>query len=127
MVRDFRGVLDREGAEMGLFICLNKPTKAMTTEAASAGIADTVHGDLPKLQIVSIEEWFQDKLPKLPPLNSLPSAAFSSAKRRAAARPKQKQPDPKAPEFMFEFSNVALKEAKDTVRHLNPQMVRKAG
>lgn len=45
-VREFRGVLEREKAEMGLFICLNKPTREMELEAARAMIADTVHGFL---------------------------------------------------------------------------------
>lgn len=118
MVRDFRGVLEREKAEMGLFICLNKPTKAMQVEAASAGVADTVHGDLPKLQIVAIEEWFSGKLPKLPPLEHLPSAAFATARRRTPV--KAKRPDQTQPEFTYTF--VGDKDS-DSVVHLNPVMV----
>lgn len=118
MVRDFRGVLEREKAEIGLFICLNKPTKAMQVEAASAGIADTVHGDLPRLQIVAIEEFFQNKLPMLPPLEHLPSAAFASAKRRRPV--KSKRPDPTQPEFQYTFTN---EKASDSVVHFNPTMV----
>ena len=117
MIRDFRGVLDRENAEMGLFICLHEPTRAMKVEASSAGIADTVHGDLPRMQIVAIEEWFMGKMPSLPPLEHLPSAAFSSNKRR---RPKQKRPDPSQPEFQYTF----LKEKEPgAVVHFNPGMV----
>jgi hypothetical protein len=120
MVRDFRGVLEREGAQMGLFICLNAPTKAMIAEAAAAGIADTVHGDLPKLQLVSIEEWFKGTLPSLPPLEHLPSAALSTSKRRAHGR--AKRPDPKQPEFQYVFPG----KTPDAVVHLNPQMVKTA-
>src|SRR5262249_35636744 len=76
MVRDFRGVLEREHAEMGLFICLRAPTDAVKKEAAASGLAKTVHGDIPRLQVVAIEDWFKGKLPKLPPLEHLPSAAF---------------------------------------------------
>ncbi len=126
MVRDFRGTLEREKAQMGLFICLKRPTKAMMTEASAGGLADTVHGDIPKLQIVAIEDWFEGKLPKLPPLDHLPSAALSSIKRRVASKKKAKRPDPKAPEFMFEFSD---KDEENVVRHINPAAVisRKAG
>ena len=37
-VRDLKGVLEREKAEMGLFITLNPPTRPMTLEATSAGV-----------------------------------------------------------------------------------------
>ena len=114
MVRDFRGVLTREKAEMGLFICLRKPTQAMRTEAATAGIADTVHGDLPKLQIVSIEEWFDGHIPRLPPLEHLPSAALGRIVRR---RPLP-APDPKSPELLLPFG-----DERGLVRHVNPRMV----
>jgi site-specific DNA-methyltransferase (adenine-specific) len=114
MVRDFRGVLTGEKAEMGLFICLRKPTQAMRTEAATAGIADTVHGDLPKLQIVSIEEWFDGQIPRLPPLEHLPSAALGRIVRR---RPLP-APDPKSPELLLPFG-----DERGLVRHVNPQMV----
>ena len=36
-VRDLKGVLDRENAQIGVFITLNPPTRPMTQEAASTG------------------------------------------------------------------------------------------
>jgi len=120
MVRDFRGVLEREGAELGLFICLRRPTRAMATEAASAGIADTVHGDIPKLQIVAIEDWFDGKQPRLPPLEHLPSAALSSSKRRVKRA--GKKADPRQVEMTLAISGG--NSGADIVRHLNPAMVR---
>jgi len=118
-VRDFRGVLDREKAEMGLFICLYRATAAMVSEAASCGYADTVHGDIPRLQIVAIEDWFSGKIPKLPPLEHLPTAAFSTTKRRAA-RATAKTPDPRHPELPLVFAGGRSQTAKT---HLNPVMV----
>src|SRR5262249_47204987 len=56
MVREFAGTINAEKAEMGLFICLHKPTREME-RAAAVGIAKTVHGSIPKLQIVAIEEF----------------------------------------------------------------------
>jgi site-specific DNA-methyltransferase (adenine-specific) len=117
MVRDFRGVLNREKAEMGLFICLHRATQSMQTEAASTGIADTVHGDLPKMQIVSIEEWFEGKMPMLPPLQHLPSAALSRTVRRQPVAPR----DPRQPEFLLPFGDAKADEG--VVRHLNFGMV----
>ncbi len=117
MVREFRGVLERERAELGLFICLYSPTRAMSSEAAAAGIADTVHGNLPRLQIVSIEDWFQNRLPMLPPLEHLPTAAFSSTRRRPQ-RPSE--PDPMQPQFQFTFLGERDKNSRV---HFNPGMV----
>lgn len=117
MVREFAGVLRREKAEMGLFICLNRPTREMVREAAAAGIADTVHGDIPKLQIVSIEDWFAGKFPMLPPLEHLPSAAFATSRRRTPRA--NRRVDPQQPELPLSF--VGGKQ--DTVVHFNPRMV----
>ena len=119
MVRDFHGVLEREKAEMGLFICLHSPTKPMLVEANSARLAETVHGDIPRLQIVAIEDFFKGKLPRLPPLEHLPSAAFSSNKRRAAAAPAL-APDPKHPELPLVFAGGKV---TDSQVHLNLAMV----
>lgn len=51
-VRDLRGVLDREKAEIGVLVTLEPPTSPMTIEAASAGF----WGDYPRIQILTIEE-----------------------------------------------------------------------
>lgn len=118
MVRDFARVLDREHANLGLFICLHSPTKEMRREAASVGRADVVHGDIPKLQIVPIEDWFKGKMPLLPPLEHLPSAAFAG-KRRVS--PTAARPDAEQPELPFSF--VGGKADKSVTRHLNPKMV----
>jgi len=61
-MRDLRGVLDREGAQIGVLICMEKPTKAMRTEAASAGFYKSPWGsNHPVLQILTIEELFGGK------------------------------------------------------------------
>jgi site-specific DNA-methyltransferase (adenine-specific) len=118
-VRAFAHVIDREKAQMGLFICLNRPTREMIREAAGTKFADTVHGDIPKLQIVAIEDWFKGKLPLLPPLEHLPSAVFSARRRHAAIA---KRADPDQPELPFSF--VGGKQ--DVERHLNLRMVKGA-
>jgi adenine specific DNA methylase Mod len=120
MVRDFAHVLDREHAQMGLFICLREPTREMKREAAAVGLADVVHGDIPKLQIVAIEEWFKGKTPILPPLEHLPSAAFSG-RRRVAVKARA---DAEQPELPLSFKGG--KADKTVVRHFNPGMVKGA-
>jgi site-specific DNA-methyltransferase (adenine-specific) len=116
MVRDFARVLDREKAEMGLFIFLYPPTQEMIREAASCRFADTIHGDIPRLQIVAIEEWFKGKKPELPPLEHLPSAAFSVPIGRQAPKP-----DLLEPQLPLSFLGN-----KPTEIHFNPDMVRSA-
>lgn len=114
-VRAFARVLDRENAQMGLFICLHPPTREMVKEAASTRFADTVHGDIPKLQIVCIEDFFKGKMPVLPPLQHLPSAAFAGRRKisRAGARPDVQQP----------MLPLSFSKNENEKRHLNLQMV----
>ncbi len=56
MVRDLAHVIDREKAQIGLFVTLAKPTKPMEREAVSAGYYESPHnGNFPKVQILTIE------------------------------------------------------------------------
>jgi site-specific DNA-methyltransferase (adenine-specific) len=57
-IRDFRGVLEREGATLALFVSLEPPTRDMIQEAAQAGFYTTPLGNLrlPRLQIRTIEQ-----------------------------------------------------------------------
>lgn len=116
-VREFKAVLEREGAEMGLFICLREPTRDMAAEAASARFVQTVHGHLPRLQIVSIQRWFEGERPALPSLGHLSRDFF-----RQGAKPKaSKRPDPRQPEFTFSFAGD--RDDAETVVHFNPTQV----
>ena len=68
MVRDFRGVMERERAEVGVFICLQRPTRAMTAEAATAGRYREIEGrDIPRIQFYRIADYFAGRRPDLPP------------------------------------------------------------
>ena len=60
-VRDLRGVLDREQAEIGVLITLEEPTKPMQGEAASAGFYKTPYGNHPRLQILTIKELLEER------------------------------------------------------------------
>ena len=57
-VRDLRGVLDREKAEIGVLISLEEPTKPMRREAADTGFyrSPGYHKDYPRLQVLTIAE-----------------------------------------------------------------------
>ena len=66
-VRDLRGVLDREKAEIGVFICFEKPTKQMRHEANEAGLYTSVdRSTYPRIQILTIQEILDGKQPDYP-------------------------------------------------------------
>ena len=87
-VRDLKGVIERENAEIGLFITLNAPTRPMTQEAASAGIYVPEHFPdyrYPRLQILTIEDLLsgaQAEYPRFAPEATLPRAP---RRRRSSA------------------------------------------
>jgi site-specific DNA-methyltransferase (adenine-specific) len=58
MIRDLRGVIEREGAGIGVFLTLTEPSRPMITEAAGAGQFTLAGTDLsvPRIQIVTIEQ-----------------------------------------------------------------------
>jgi DNA modification methylase len=62
-VRDLRGVVDREKAEIGVLITMQEPTQPMKTEAASAGFYQIagIAEKYPKLQIRTIRELLDGK------------------------------------------------------------------
>ena len=55
-VRDLRGVVEREKAAIGVLITLQKPTRDMRREAASADFYESPWGKHPRIQILTIEE-----------------------------------------------------------------------
>jgi site-specific DNA-methyltransferase (adenine-specific) len=69
MVRELSGVVQREGADMGILVTLADATKAMLADAAGAGfVTKSAHGRLPRMQVATIEDLLDRRFPKLPPL-----------------------------------------------------------
>jgi len=60
-IRDLRGVIEREKAEIGVLITLEEATKPMRTEAAAAGLYKSPWGTHPRLQILTIAELLEGK------------------------------------------------------------------
>jgi hypothetical protein len=66
-VRDLRGVLERDKAEIGVFLCFEEPTKPMLKEAAEAGFYKSSDGSsYPRLQILTVEQILKGKQPEYP-------------------------------------------------------------
>lgn len=81
MIRDLRGTIERERADIGIFLTLTPPTKPMITEAAAAGQFEMEgFSPVPRIQIVSTEEALQlrDRAVRLPARRD---DAFKKARR----------------------------------------------
>lgn len=56
-VRDLRGVIDREKAEIGVLISMDEPTQQMRTEAASAGFYKSPQNqNYARIQLLTVEQ-----------------------------------------------------------------------
>jgi site-specific DNA-methyltransferase (adenine-specific) len=69
MIRDLRGVIEREKAEIGVFLTLTPPKATMTAEAAAAGLFEMEDfAPVPRLQIVTVEQALalRDRAVRLP-------------------------------------------------------------
>ena len=84
-VRDLRGVVERENAQIGVLICMEKPTRDMRRESASAGFYKSHWGTHQKLQILTIEELLAGH--KI----DYPDIAGVNVTFRRAQKPKPKQ------------------------------------
>ena len=60
-LRDLRGVIDREHAEIGVLLSFEEPTSRMRSEAASAGFYDSRWGRHPRLQMLTVGELLDGK------------------------------------------------------------------
>jgi site-specific DNA-methyltransferase (adenine-specific) len=68
MIRDLRGVMEREGYPFGLFLSAYEPTGPMKAEAAAAGVHENEFGRFPRLQILTPADLFHGAPARLPPL-----------------------------------------------------------
>ncbi len=66
-VGELRGVMERDKSPLGVLITLREPTGPMKAEAASAGFLETPFGRFLRLQVVTVGDLLEGKLPKLPP------------------------------------------------------------
>lgn len=69
MIRDLRGVIEREKADIGIFLSLTEPKRTMISEAAAAGQFEMEgFNPVPRIQIVTIEEALdlRDRAVRLP-------------------------------------------------------------
>lgn len=87
MIRDLIATVDREKARVGILLSLEDPTTTMRREASAAGLYKTqMHGDFPKIQILTVEDLFDGKKPQLPWIDA---SVFRKAKRESTEKQKE--------------------------------------
>jgi hypothetical protein len=87
-LRDLRGVLDRESAEIGVFITLQEPTRDMKREVLDAGFYDSPGWNkrYQRLQILTIKELLEGKKVDCPPSRQV-NVTFRRAPRVQSGGP----------------------------------------
>ena len=72
-IRDLIGVVDREKAEICVYLSLEEATKPMRAEAAQAGFyhSDIWNRDYPRVQILTIAELLEGKQIDMPPIQQV--------------------------------------------------------
>jgi site-specific DNA-methyltransferase (adenine-specific) len=112
-IRDLKGVVEREQAQIGAFLTLKPATRDMQKEAVSAGYYETEHYDkFPKIQILTVEEILAGKTISYPHFNA---ATFKRAERQSKSKAEQHGFDFKhqpaaaqPPPPRSDFSNTSL-------------------
>lgn len=82
-VHKLKSVVQREGAEIGVLVCVRPPTPAMLNEATSEGDVGPVSRRVPKLQIVTVEMLFQPHPVELPGMLDPPEAGIPARSSRS--------------------------------------------
>ena len=82
-VRDLRGVVEREGAAIGVLITMQESTKPMRQEAASAGFYQSPGWSKkhPRLQILTVGELLDGRTIDMPPCERRQDATFKKASK----------------------------------------------
>lgn len=125
MIRDLKGTVDREEADMGVFICLDTPSKEMKIEAATGKNIELPGGMRPKIQTVTLDDLL--KGPNLGVVTNLNIIqATAAAKEKARKRP-AKTPTPQeileSPSFKLPISGGRQKSAQHNLPIEEPLLV----
>ena len=91
IIDTLKGVVEREKAEIGVFITLQNPTKPMKKEAISSGFYQSPSGKkYPKIQILTIEDLlYNNKNIEKPPKIAINDVTFKKAKKHINNKAKQ--------------------------------------
>ncbi|MBF0293112.1 MAG: restriction endonuclease, partial [Nitrospinae bacterium] len=90
MIADLKNTVERENAQIGLFVTLAEPTQPMVSEAVSAGFYESPSfGAFPKIQILTIDGLLSGKEQARYPDMSRGGHTFKRAKREEMGKKNQ--------------------------------------
>ena len=75
------GAMQKQQCEIGIFLTAAEPTKPMRQTASASGFVKVPGFEFPKVQILTLKEYFAGKRPKLPKENITFKAAQHSGKK----------------------------------------------
>jgi site-specific DNA-methyltransferase (adenine-specific) len=116
-IREFKDVLSREGAQMGVFFSRLEPTADMKKEAASLGEVRIGGRNFRRVQLCWLSSWFSGHRPELPtPIElTIPTDRSRPSGRRS------RRPDPRQPQFTFVLEGSQAKPKPGQI--VNPAML----
>jgi site-specific DNA-methyltransferase (adenine-specific) len=76
------GAMEKHKCGIGVFLTIAEPTKPMLETVAGAGFVEIPGYKIPKLQILTLKDYFKNKLPKLPQVNITFKAAQLKGKKK---------------------------------------------
>lgn len=120
MVRDLKGTVDGDEAQLELMVCLNEPTSGMRQTAAGYGMVVTAHGRFPKIQIVTVDRLLDGYPAPVPP--SLETAAFRRP-LRPQRRARVPAPTPQLPLPLPITGGGARKRGRSTEEFLSGAVI----
>ena len=90
-VHELRGVVEREGAAIGVLITLQDPTQPMRSDAAAAGFYDSPGWgqSYPRMQILTVAELLEGKGIEMPPVGQASVTFKKAAKQKGKASHEQ--------------------------------------
>lgn len=98
MVSELCAVREREGADIGIFICLKEPTREMRANALAAGFID---GEYPIVQILTINQLLAGHRPKLPPVYDTSTIAATVSRRSRGTKAASPEDLRRQPQFAY--------------------------
>jgi site-specific DNA-methyltransferase (adenine-specific) len=75
------GAMDKHKCQLGVFLTIEDPTKPMMETVAGSGFVEVPGFKYPRLQILTLKDYFLNKRPKLPQVNITFKAAAKKGKK----------------------------------------------
>jgi len=113
-LREFKDVMAREEAELGVFFSRAEPTSDMRREAIGFGRTQIGGKNFQRLQLVHLSSWYAGQRPEMP--IPIPLAVPKDKSLRPKVR--GRRPDPKQPSFTFVVEGTLVGAKKNQV--INP-------